>query len=65
MNSSSKSDEIFLEVARIGNFLRVAALDPKTLAEVTFQAPTSADQATLAALARRKLAFVARRQSRV
>ncbi len=58
MDRDSTSDGILLEVIRIGNLLRVAALDPETLTEVTFQAPSSADQATLAALARRKLAFV-------
>lgn len=64
MNSLSKGDEILMEVVRIGNLLRVAALDPKTLAEVTFQAPTSTDQATLAALARRKLDFVTKRKAK-
>jgi hypothetical protein len=64
MNNPANGDEILIEVARIGNFLRVAAMDPKTLDEVTFQAPTSADQATLAALARRKLAFVSRRKAK-
>lgn len=58
MNSPSKDDGIILEIARIGNLLRVAALDPATLAEVTFQAPPATDRAALLALARRKLAFV-------
>ena len=58
MDSAPIPDEILLEVTQVGNLLRVAAVDPETLAEVTFQAPLMTDQATLAALARRKLAFV-------
>ncbi len=64
MNSPSKGDEILLEIARIGNVLRVAALDPETLAEVTFQAPPAADRGMLIALARRKLDFVAQRKGK-
>ncbi len=63
MNSPSKDDEILLEIARIGNILRVAALDPETLAEVTFQAPPATDRTALVALARRKLDFVAVRMA--
>ena len=62
MDDPSKSVEILLELTPVGNLLRVVALDPQTLAEVTFQAPLRTDQTTLAALARRKLAFVNRRQ---
>ena len=58
MSNPSNGDEILLEIARIGNSLRVVALDPRTLAEVTFQAPPAADRAALATLARRKLDFV-------
>ncbi|MGI9486458.1 MAG: DUF6898 family protein [Geminicoccaceae bacterium] len=61
MNSLSKDDGILLEIARIGNVLRVAALDPDTLAEVTFQAPPATDRKALVALARRKLDFVTAR----
>ena len=64
MNSPSKDDGILLEIARIGNILRVAALDPKTLAEVVFQAPPATDRAVLITLARRKLDFVAMRMAK-
>ena len=64
MNSPSKDDGILLEIARIGNVLRVAALDPDTLAEVTFQAPPATDRTTLVALARRKLDFVTARMAK-
>ena len=65
MDSPSTSGEILLEITQIGNLLRVAAVDPETLIEVTFQAPPTAGQATLAALARRKLAFARSRRGAV
>lgn len=61
MNNPANSDDIILEIVRIGNLLRVVAFDPETLTEVIFQAPPTTDQATLTALAKRKLAFVAKR----
>ncbi len=61
MNNPTKGDEILLEIARIGNILRVVALDPRTLAEVTFQAPPATDRSALVTLARRKLDFVMER----
>ncbi len=61
---SLPSNEILLELTPIGNLIRVAAFDPETLTEVTFQAPLMTDRATLAALARRKLAFVRGRNAR-
>jgi len=64
MESPSTPDEMILEVVQIGNLLRVAAVDPETLIEVIFQAPLTANQATLAALARKKLAFALARRSR-
>lgn len=63
MDNPPGSDEILLEVTPIGNLLRVAAVDPESLAEVVFQAPLGTDTATLATLARRKLDFVVRRQA--
>ncbi|MDX6751487.1 hypothetical protein SH611_16900 [Geminicoccaceae bacterium 1502E] len=45
-----------LEIRRIGNVLRVAALDPRTLAEAVFMAPAAADRTVLLRLAHRKLA---------
>lgn len=63
MDNSSTSNEILLEITQIGALLRVAAMDPETLMEVTFQAPLTADRTTLAALARRKLAYVLARRS--
>ena len=61
MDDPSQDGELLLELTPVGNLLRVAAVDTKTLVEVTFQAPLNADRTMLAALARQKLAFVARR----
>ena len=63
MDSPSTLDEILLEITQIGSLLRIAAVDPETLMEITFQAPLTADRTMLAVLARRKLAFVLARRS--
>jgi hypothetical protein len=63
MDAPPAPDEILLEIKQIGSLLRVAAIDPSTLTEVTFQAPLAADRTALGALARRKLAFVIGRQA--
>lgn len=62
MDNPSQDDGLILELTPVGNLLRVAAVDTKTLVEVTFQAPLTTDRTMLAALARQKLAFVARRE---
>lgn len=64
MKSPPSSDEILLELTPAGNLMRVAAIDSATLTEVIFQAPLNTDRATILALARRKLAFVAGREAR-
>jgi hypothetical protein len=55
-------DEIIIEIAVIGSAQRVTALDPASLVEVVFQAPLSADRATITQLARQKLAYRLSRQ---
>lgn len=62
MKDASSSNEILMELTPIGNLMRVAAVDSETLTEVIFQAPLTADRATLMALAQRKLAFVRDRE---
>ncbi len=54
---SNELDEIIIEIAVIGSAQRVTALDPVSLVEVVFQAPSSADRATITQLARQKLAY--------
>lgn len=63
MRQSNGENEILLELTAVGNLLRVAAVDPTSLIEVTFQAPLGTDRATLAALAQQKISFVSRRRS--
>lgn len=50
-------DEILLEITIMGGSQRVAALDPRSLIEVVFQAPLQADRRSIELLARQKLAF--------
>ena len=61
-NRRRHADEIILEFVAMGSFMRVSAMDPASLTEVVVQGPISADRASLADLARNKLAFVMKRQ---
>jgi hypothetical protein len=54
---SAPLDEIIIEIAVIGMAQRVTAMHPASLVEVVFQAPVSADRATIMQLARQKLAY--------
>lgn len=49
-------EEILLECVQIGKVLRVAAVDPRTLVEVIFQAPAGTPLVDLERLARQRLA---------
>jgi predicted acylesterase/phospholipase RssA len=51
-------DEIIVEIQRIGNSLRVAAVDVATGTEVVFQAPANASRAAIDHLAASKLRYV-------
>ena len=63
-NCTSASGEIILEFVAMGNTMRVCAMDPSSLTEVVVQGPISADQSSLAELAKQKLAFVMARNGR-
>lgn len=52
--------EIILECAKVGNFLRVTAVDALTGTEVVFQAPSYASQTEIRNLAVNKLTYVMR-----
>lgn len=52
------SDEIIIEIQRIGAILRVAAVDVATGTEVIFQAPASASRLAIDRLAADKLRYV-------
>jgi hypothetical protein len=56
-------DEIIVEIVVVGSSQRVSAMDPASLVEVVFQAPASADRATVMQLARQKLAYRLARQT--
>jgi hypothetical protein len=54
--------EILIETSRIGALVEVRAVSAGDGLEVMFQAPASASQADIQALARAKLAYVRRRR---
>lgn len=52
------SNEILIEIQQIGNAVKVAAIDPETLIEVSIVGPPSAGEDALTRAAVRKLAYV-------
>ena len=50
-------DDPIIELVRIGHAVRVTAIDPSSLVEVTLQAPAGLDPATLARAATAKLRY--------
>ncbi|ABI65831.1 hypothetical protein [Maricaulis maris] len=53
--------EIFVEIQKVGNALRVAAIDGATAEEVVFQVPARTPRADIDTLARAKLAWKLKR----
>ena len=56
--------EVIFEFIRLGNSVKVTAVDPLTRIEVAIVGPAAADEATLRQAALRKLDFVRRRRAR-
>ena len=54
--------EVLLEFHRIGNAVKVTAMDPETLFEVSIVGPPGAGEEQLARTAIRKLEYVLRKQ---
>lgn len=54
---TAAGDDIIIEVRVHGQGQRVSAIDVQTLIEVVFQAPVTADRASIERLARQKLAW--------
>jgi len=54
--------EVFFEMQRIGPYMKVSALDPVTLVEVSVQGPANAREADLKKLAVNKLKLAIERQ---
>ncbi len=52
-----------VEFQSIGNSVKVSALDPVTLVEVSIVGPSTASEAELSALAVRKLEYMLRKQT--
>ena len=51
-------EEVLLEFHRVGNAMRVSAIDPASGTEVTIQGPVGAGEATLRRTAIAKLRYV-------
>jgi len=54
--------EVLFEFQQVGNFMKVTAIDPRTLTEVSIQAPAWATEYTMKQNAMRRLEFVMRRK---
>lgn len=50
--------EVLFEFRRVGNSVRVTAIDPITATEITMVAPTKGNQNEIKKIAARKLAYV-------
>ena len=55
--------EFILEFQRLGNAVKVTAIDPETLVEVSLQGPAQASEAELRRAAIDKLTYVLRKQA--
>ena len=56
--AANRLREVIYEFVAIGDCMRVAAVDPDTLTEVTIVGPVGAGEATLRHAARRKLEYM-------
>lgn len=54
--------EILIEMKRVGNIIRVTAMDPESGREVMFQAPASTPHSDLQRLAANKLKYVLKKE---
>ncbi len=57
-NGLPRETEVLLEFQRLGNCVKVTAVDPATLVEVTIMGPTGCGRETLTRNAVRKLDYV-------
>jgi hypothetical protein len=54
--------QVIFELVRVGNSVKVTAIDPATLIEASIVGPATADEAALRRAALRKLDYVRRRK---
>ncbi|MBR7158279.1 MAG: hypothetical protein IKD08_01175 [Alphaproteobacteria bacterium] len=62
-SSEEMPQEIFFEFTRIGNVVKVSAIDAKSGTEVSFVAPASTPLDALKLMGRQKLAYVLRKNA--
>ncbi len=53
-----REDDVIIEFRRVGHALKVSAMDPRTLTEVSIVGPLNASEAELTRAVMRKLAYV-------
>ena len=56
--------EVIFEFRRVGNAVKVSAVDTETMTEVSVMGPATTDESTLRRTALRKLEFVLARRAR-
>lgn len=56
--------DVIIETQRVGTALKVSAVDTRSLLEVSFVAPASADRLSIDRLAVQKLTYAANRRAR-
>ena len=54
--------EVLLEFHRVGNAVKVTAMDPETMVEVSIMGPSGAGEEQLTRIAIRKLDYVLKKQ---
>ena len=62
MGDEGERGAVIIEFVRLGGLVRVSALDPASLVEVTLQGPAAAGEAALRQAVLRKLDYVLARQ---
>ncbi|MFQ5783430.1 MAG: hypothetical protein ACE5H8_01245 [Alphaproteobacteria bacterium] len=64
-NGDSNNDDVIIEFRQVGNAVKVSAMDPRTLTEVSIVGPLTATKDTLTRNVLRKLEYVlAKRRKR-
>jgi len=58
MENAGDNDEVIVEFHRVGNAVKVSAVDTKTLVEVSIMAPTTCSEREMTDTVLRKLSYV-------
>ncbi len=62
MSLSMKNREVIIEYAKIGQIVKVSAMDSATLTEISIQGPASAGEETLKRNAIKRLEYVLKKK---